>query len=242
MNWRKIPGFDLYSIREDGQIRRDGCVHCRTKDKPIKLGIDDKGYYRVSLVSDSGKTLTRQVHSLVAAAFLGPRPQGLIVCHNDGVKLHIHHSNLRYDTHKSNTEDLRKHGGGPRGSTAPASKLTEQDIPQIVDLLATQRFTQAQIAAMFGVTQRIVWHIANGRTWKHVTHGKVVPHAGRGKRKITDAQVVEIRDRHAAGETPQALADEFGLCHSNVCMIVKRTSRASGFFERRPGGSAARAL
>ena len=42
-----------------------------------------------------------------------------------------------------------------------------------------------------------------------------------GKRKMTDEQVVEIRERHAAGETQKALADEFGLAQPVLGYLVR---------------------
>lgn len=39
--------------------------------------------------------------------------------------------------------------------------------------------------------------------------------------KLTEAQVVEIRRRVAAGEVQRRLADEFGLSPSGICRIVK---------------------
>jgi len=41
-----------------------------------------------------------------------------------------------------------------------------------------------------------------------------------GKSKLTEAEVVTIRERHAAGETRRALALEYGLAVSSVGRIV----------------------
>ena len=40
--------------------------------------------------------------------------------------------------------------------------------------------------------------------------------------KLTEAQVLEIRDRYAAGESGKALADEFGIAQPTVVEICKR--------------------
>jgi hypothetical protein len=50
------------------------------------------------------------VHSLVMLAFVGPRPDGLEVCHNNGVASDNRLSNLRYDTRSENNVDSSKHG------------------------------------------------------------------------------------------------------------------------------------
>lgn len=49
--------------------------------------------------------MTVTVHGLVAEVFIGPRPEGLDVCHNDGDKSNNRASNLRYDTHSENQKD-----------------------------------------------------------------------------------------------------------------------------------------
>lgn len=53
---------------------------------------------------------TKNIHVLVAEAFIGPRPTGYHVCHLDGDKKNNNLSNLRYDTPKANWEDFRSSG------------------------------------------------------------------------------------------------------------------------------------
>jgi len=47
---------------------------------------------------------------LVARAFLGPPPEGLEICHNDGDDWNCAVTNLRYDTHQSNIMDTVRQG------------------------------------------------------------------------------------------------------------------------------------
>ncbi len=54
----------------------------------------------------------RKVHHLVAAAFIGPRPEGMVICHNNGDPLDNRVENLRYDTQAANIEDMYAHRGG----------------------------------------------------------------------------------------------------------------------------------
>lgn len=50
------------------------------------------------------------VHQLVALAFIGPRPDGMDVCHNNGDGQDNRPGNLRYDTRTSNNRDTVAHG------------------------------------------------------------------------------------------------------------------------------------
>ena len=55
----------------------------------------------------------------------------------------------------------------PRGR--PNAKLNEGKVREIWKLLE-QEWSQAQIARHFRVSDRAIWAVANGKTWKHVDH------------------------------------------------------------------------
>lgn len=78
-------------------------------------GMDTRGYRHYALQRDGG-TVTRLAHSLVAAAFIGPRPPvppgeaRIEVRHMDGNRTNNHAANLRYGTSRQNTLDSIEHG------------------------------------------------------------------------------------------------------------------------------------
>lgn len=168
MEWRKIPGFGRYSVREDGAIRRDACKHCGVKERRITPGINDRGYLRAGIVRDDDRNITRTVHSFVALAFIGSRPAGMVVCHRNGKKLHNHYRNLRYGTQKSNIADALAHRTHVMGSRHPHAKLTEAKVRKIHRLWATGKLSQEAIGKLYGVSQRAVWQILHGKRWRHV--------------------------------------------------------------------------
>jgi hypothetical protein len=47
---------------------------------------------------------------LALEAFVGPRPDGFVGCHNDDDPLNNHISNLRWDTYSGNNRDLVRLG------------------------------------------------------------------------------------------------------------------------------------
>ena len=61
-------------------------------------------------LSHQGEDKTRTVHSLVAEAFIGARPEGMEICHSDGDPTNNHLDNLRYGTPSDNTLDKVRHG------------------------------------------------------------------------------------------------------------------------------------
>lgn len=115
---KQIPGFPEYSATTDGRIWSH-----KGQGRYLKPAVDQRGYHRVSLRLD-GRTVTRTVHALVALAFIGPRPEGLEVCHNDGNPQNNRADNLRYDTHASNMRDKRLHG------TAVSANAAKTECPQ----------------------------------------------------------------------------------------------------------------
>lgn len=114
--WLPIPGYEgYYEVSDLGRVRSvprivphavapltiRGRIMCTCKSRG--------GHLRVTLAR-GGKTVTRSVHALVLAAFVGPRPEGLEGCHGDGDPSNNRLSNLRWDTTSNNHLDAVRHG------------------------------------------------------------------------------------------------------------------------------------
>lgn len=117
--WRPVLGFEgLYEISDHGSLRSLPRRNCRGQIR--KWNRTRSGHATIDLWKD-GKTQQRTAHRLVLEAFVGPRPEGLEGCHNDGDPQNNHLSNLRWDTPSSNRTDAVRHGrrfGRPgRGAT-----------------------------------------------------------------------------------------------------------------------------
>lgn len=117
--WLPITDYEgSYEVSSLGRIRSlDRIVPCGPGRKGRKLAsgqeispfMSNQGYRRVVLWKDR-ESKKFMVHFLVAQEFLGPRPPGLQVCHNDGDKLNNASANLRWDTASSNIRDCVLHG------------------------------------------------------------------------------------------------------------------------------------
>jgi hypothetical protein len=110
--WLPIAGYEgLYEISDHGRIRsldrvmRDGRRH---KGKLLKTTMAGDRL-NVSLSRDGVKR-TLHVHRGVLDTFVGPCPDGMECCHNDGDPGNCAVSNLRWDTHSANIFDQVKHG------------------------------------------------------------------------------------------------------------------------------------
>lgn len=105
--WRVIPGFgEKYEASSIGRIRVIATGH-------IKGTTESRGYLRATLYHQG--RWTRRVHQLVAAAFLGPRPEGMEVRHLDGDRKRNVPGNLAYGTHAENVRDQVTHGTARNG-------------------------------------------------------------------------------------------------------------------------------
>lgn len=115
--WHPIPGYEgFYEVTKSGRVRSlDRWVLSKNlstkkiKGREMKPRISNHGYLRVGL-SKHGHVKDFFVHKIVAMTFIGPRPEGMDICHYDGDRTNNHLENLRYDTRLGNMADQRRHG------------------------------------------------------------------------------------------------------------------------------------
>lgn len=170
--WRTIVDAPLYEISNLGRVRNH--------DRYVKTANGQTRFYRGGLIAPShnqhghekallittpGAKIMRYVHALVAQAFIGPRPDGMEVAHNDGNPRNNKVSNLRYATPVENNADKSIHGTLLERAIHPAAKLTERDVDEIFRRLALKH-RQKDIAADFGVKRATIGAIAQGRSWR----------------------------------------------------------------------------
>lgn len=170
-SWREVPGFDGYEVSDAGNVRSRringrGTALAETPH-PLKPAKASNGYLMVGL-SRGSEVKYRTVHSLVAEAFIGPRPEGMQVAHNNGDRCDNRLSNLRYDTPLGNAADRVAHGTDIRGEDCWMAKLTEEDVRDIQRLWNHHTMIQKEIGALYGITQSAVSRIVNGKVWSHV--------------------------------------------------------------------------
>ena len=126
--WRPVPGWEtLYEVSDLGRVRsfdrpvlqlsRSGNpVTVTYKGKVLKPrtgGGRSKGerYRQVSLAKDNSP-VNAYIHHLVAAAFIGPRPDGAEVNHKDCDKTNNAVDNLEYVSRGENIAHALANGKG----------------------------------------------------------------------------------------------------------------------------------
>ena len=146
--WQPIPGFDGYEASSEGRIRSP-----RRILKPSRSG----KYLNAWIAGEK-----RYIHSLVALAFYGPRPDGAYCCHRNDQPHDNRASNLYWGTNSSNQLD-RVRNGKPRTRTV----LTVEQVAEIKRQLV-EGVSQYALAKQFGVSQTAICNIKTGRRWSSV--------------------------------------------------------------------------
>lgn len=93
-------------------------------------------------------------------------PQGKIVMHLCDNRACVNPDHLRVGTTQDNVQDMVSKGRQSKGSTRPASKLTEQDIPAIRNYKG--HLSSRKVADLYGISQSLVSLIWTKKAWRHV--------------------------------------------------------------------------
>lgn len=173
--WKAVPGFEgIYEVSDLGRVRSldrilvqackwGGTMERFYKGRVLVQATDERGRRFVALWHlCEGKR--RTVASLVAEAFIGPRPEGMDVCHGDGNPSNNRLLNLRYDTPAGNAADKIMHGTHLFGEGTPAAKLTEEQVLKIL----SSSLTGVALADIYDVTPAAISAIRKGKNWAYL--------------------------------------------------------------------------
>ena len=134
--WQPIDGYQgLYEVSNLGRVRsldrsvakrgRAGVMMTLRLQGKILQPQPDGGKRLFVTLSKNGKYKPTKVHKLVAAAFIGPRPEGLDINHIDGDHQNNAVSNLEYCTRSENMKHAVR-----LGLVIPPSRAGSKDRPQ----------------------------------------------------------------------------------------------------------------
>lgn len=132
--WRPVVGYeDRYEVSSLGNVRSKayalvdarGTVHEKSP-RTRKLHQRPSGHMQVML-TDGERRYNAHVHRLMMAAFVGPCPEGMEVCHNNGVASDNRLENLRYGTRSENNQDTLMHGRNVNAEKSHCSQGHEYD-------------------------------------------------------------------------------------------------------------------
>ena len=164
-HFKKIKGYENYSVSDYGKIRND------KTDRILKPQKNTCGYLHVVLY-ENGVGKHHKIHRLVALAFI-PNPENKrTVNHIDGIKINNFTINLEWNTHSENNKHALDNGllKPPclKGIKNGRVKLSEDQVLEIRRLHKTGDYYQKDLAKMFGVTRALICYIINRKLWKHI--------------------------------------------------------------------------
>jgi hypothetical protein len=153
--WRPLVGWErVYRVSNMGRVyslirggRFVGTVHDRY------VGFNAR---------DNGRNGSILVHRAVLETFVGPAPEGMEACHNNGIPSDNRLSNLRWGTHTENLADREDHGTNRYQGDSILN-------PSRVSLIRTHAgIPDHAWAKEFGLGQLSVMRARLGVTWKDV--------------------------------------------------------------------------
>jgi DNA polymerase III alpha subunit len=163
--WKDIKGYEnLYQISTKGRIRKKGWYNKKRINKPILLHINiiKSGYCYAHLYkrNDKKSRKARQIHKLVAQAFI-PNPLNKPeINHLDGNKQNNYIKNLTWVTKSENVRHSHRIG---LLSSETFAKITRNTVDKIRNLYPL--YNQYELAKKFDISQTQVNRILHYKCW-----------------------------------------------------------------------------
>lgn len=126
--------------------------------------IDRQGY-GTHYLRANGKRLARvAAHRYMYEQANGKIAAGMVICHRCDVPACVNPEHLFIGTHADNVADKVKKRRHRFGERTPSSKLTEEQVREII----ASKDTLSNLARRYGVTLCPIREIKLGHTWKHI--------------------------------------------------------------------------
>lgn len=156
--WLPVVEYEgLYEVSNFGRVRRvAGAFYWRPTGKVLSPQCDRCGYPKVLLSTLEKQRRSLFVHRLVAAAFLGPCPNGLQVHHKDRDRGNASVWNLCYMREIDHKARGEKAGG--------CTKLDRQKVLEI-RRLRLEGVSTLELAKLFHISRSYVYHVVSQRKW-----------------------------------------------------------------------------
>lgn len=138
----------------------DGCWTCTTASSTRS------GYLHIPITHDGVRNLVK-VHRFSYEHFVGPIPEGMLICHKCDNRWCCNPDHLFVGSQSDNMQDMVRKGRGLVGEKNANTSFTESDVISIYADIDSG-LTRTAIAKKHGVSAVTISHIATGRNWKHL--------------------------------------------------------------------------
>lgn len=235
--WRDVPEYEgYYEVSDRGTVRSVDRVitDCRGvrrayKGKPRKVALNRDGYPTVNLAR-GGRVVYKTVGALVAAAFIGPRPHGMLVCHEDDNPKNNRPGNLRYDTPSGNTRDAverKRHRNSRKEYCVRGHQLEHPNLRRsALPVRLCRSCDNARVQCLRKGLQESEFQIVSDRLYQRMIkrhESGPIRRVPIQHRRLTANDVVEIRQRYKEGLlSTRELGAEYGISGTQIHKIVTR--------------------
>jgi hypothetical protein len=185
--WKQHPDYEQYDISSDGNVRRHAYRDARghrhgphtytpilSGVKQTKTGYDNR--YRTVGIWIDGRRVWKKVGVLVLETFVGPRPEGCVLCHGPKGQFDDSLDNVTWGSwEKNNGTDRHRDGTIPnrQGEKNPRAKLTAGAVRDIRRSLS-DGILGSVLAQEYGVTPTMISKIRRRECWKHLKEDNCV--------------------------------------------------------------------
>lgn len=163
----EIPDYSRYIFYSDGSIL---AKNWKNSDKRVKMTPAlSGGYLKTVFVTDSGVYKSKQVHRMIALAFI-PNPENKPeVNHINGVKTDNRVENLEWVTHSENIiHSFKNKLQSNDGEKNPFSILTEKEVIEIRSKFKPRKYTREMLSKEYGVKACTIKDVVLRKSWKHI--------------------------------------------------------------------------
>ena len=156
----------------------------------------------------------------------------IYICHKCDNPICVNPKHLFSGTQKDNIQDAVLKGRIACGEKSGLSKLTEQKVLAIrLVLMNNPQISYAELGKKYNVGHTLIYEIAHYNIWKqpHLYIGPISNrqnNKAKGEKnansKLTELNIISIRQRHAAGENCPSIAKDFPVGYKIIWKIVTR--------------------
>ncbi|MES2287668.1 MAG: HNH endonuclease [Bacteroidota bacterium] len=195
----RCPSYPGYSVNTNNEAfshrkrRRIPNLHGGTEAyidykhiKKLRHFVNKKGYLEFGIKTDKGIRAVG-IHVLVADAYIGKKPIGMVVRHKDNNKKNNHPNNLCYGTHQDNATDRVVSGGYAQGENHSRSRFTKKQVLTILKL-RKQRIKTRVIAQKFSTCTAVIEGIIYNKTYLNIKRDKVMVYRVKDRGGILSAK------------------------------------------------------
>jgi len=158
-----VEGEEYYEVSDLGKVRSKTSHDGRAiRPGKVLMGSDNGVGHKKVAFHKCESARSHYVHRLVLEAFVGPCPEGMEACHNNGDSEDNRLVNLRWDTKVANEKDKERHGTKPVGLQVGGARFSAADIAEM-RRLKDKGWSQTRIAATYYTTQGYVSQLLSGK-------------------------------------------------------------------------------